>query len=102
VIFVSVDPERDDPARLAEYVGYFDPSMIGITGDEAEVATAADLYGAAYRRTEQPDSAMGYLVDHSASTYLIDRAGVLRETLPHATPPEDLLKHVRGLLAEGG
>jgi protein SCO1/2 len=102
VLFVSVDPERDDPARLAEYVGYFDPSMIGVTGDEAQVAAAAALYGAAYRRTEQPGSAMGYLVDHSASTYLIDRKGALRETLPHATPPGELLARLRGLLADAG
>ncbi len=102
VVFVSVDPERDDPARLAEYVGYFDPSMIGVTGDGAEVAAAAALYGAAFRRTEQPDSAMGYLVDHSASAYMIDANGELHATLAHATPPAVLVAQLRELLSEGG
>jgi protein SCO1/2 len=98
VLFVSVDPARDTPERLAEYAAYFDPGILGVTGTEAQVAAAAARYGAAYRRTEQSDSAMGYLVDHSALTYLIDREGRLVETLAHATPAEEILARVRQLL----
>jgi protein SCO1/2 len=101
VLFVSVDPERDTPGRLAEYAAYFDPGILGITGSEAQVAAAAARYGAAYRRTEQTDSAMGYLVDHSAFTYVIDRDGRLVDTLAHATPAEAILARVRGLLDTG-
>jgi protein SCO1/2 len=98
VLFVSVDPERDTPERLAEYAAYFDPGILGITGSEAQVAAAAARYGAAYRRTEQTDSAMGYLVDHSAFTYVIDQDGRLVDTLAHATPAEAILARVHGLL----
>jgi protein SCO1/2 len=101
VLFVSVDPERDTPERLAEYAAYFDPGILGITGSEAQVAAAAARYGAAYRRTEQTDSAMGYLVDHSAFTYVIDPDGRLVDTLAHATPAEEILSSVRGLLGSG-
>lgn len=95
VIFVSVDPARDTLSRLAEYTAYFHPSMLGLTGSDAEVATVAGLYGAAYRRVEQPDSAMGYAVDHSAYTYLIDPDGRLVETLDHATPSEQVPAAIR-------
>ena len=101
VLFVSVDPERDTPERLAEYAAYFDPGILGITGSEAQLAATAARYGAAYRRIEQSDSAMGYLVDHSAFTYLIDQQGRLVETLPHATPGEDIIAAVRRLLRAG-
>jgi protein SCO1/2 len=98
VLFVSVDPERDDPARLAEYAAYFDPGILGVTGSDDEVAAVAGLYGAAYRRTEQVDSAMGYLVDHSSYTYLVDAEGKLVEALPHATSSERIVERIRELL----
>ncbi len=102
VLFVSFDPARDDPERLADYAAYFDPGILGLTGSEAEVAAAATRYGAAYRRVEQPGSAMGYLVDHSSVTYLIDHEGRLVDTLAHATPAEILLERVRQLLTAQG
>jgi len=102
VLFVSVDPARDTPERLAEYAAYFDPGILGITGSDAEVAAAAARYGAAYRRVEEPDSAMGYLVDHSAFTYVIDQQGRWVETLPHATASEEILRIVRRLLRGEG
>lgn len=102
VLFVSVDPARDTRERLAEYAAYFHPQVQGITGSEAEVAAAAALYGAAYRRFDQPNSAMGYTVDHSAFTYLIDPAGRLAGTLGHATPAEQIAREVRRLLAASG
>lgn len=98
VLFVSVDPARDDLERLAEYAAYFDSGILGITGSPAAVAEAAARYGAAYRRTEAADSAMGYLVDHSAFTYVIDQDGELVDTLPHATPAEAIIARLRELL----
>jgi protein SCO1/2 len=95
VLFVSVDPERDDPARLAEYTAYFHPSILGVTGTPEQLAAAARLYGAAYRRTEQSGSAMGYLVDHSAYTYVVDPEGRLVATLDHATPSDAIAAAIR-------
>lgn len=104
VLFVSVDPERDDLGRLASYTDYFHPRILGITGTPEQVAEVADLYGAAYRKSPIGDTAMGYLVDHSAYTYVVDQSGKLVETLDHATPPDTIRAAIRRLLGapEGG
>lgn len=101
VVFVSVDPERDDPRRLTEYAGWFHPQVQGVTGTPAQLAAAARLYGAAYRRVEDSGSAMGYLVDHSAYTYVVDPQGRLVQTLNHATPPADIAAAIRNHLGGG-
>jgi protein SCO1/2 len=101
ILFVSVDPERDAPERLREYTAYFAPEILGVTGTPEEVAETAALYGAAYRRGEPKDSAMGYFVDHSAYTYLVDTAGRLRQTLDHATPPDRIVAAIRSHLTAG-
>jgi protein SCO1/2 len=97
-LFVSVDPERDTVDRLAEYVSYFHPNFIGLTGTQSAVADAAGAYGVQYGFTDASDSAMGYIVNHSAAIYLIDRQGKLRFAFPHETPPETLLGAIRMLL----
>ncbi|NEX16164.1 MAG: SCO family protein [Halochromatium sp.] len=102
VVFVSVDPERDTPERLASYVGYFHPRMIGLTGSAQAVANAAKQYGAAYQRSDAGDSAMGYMIDHSAYTYVIDRSGRLVEVLGHATPAEEIVAILRHHLSALG
>jgi len=102
VLFVTVDPARDTPERLAQYTAYFDSGILGLSGSDAQVAAAAARYGAAYRRVEQPESAMGYLVDHSALTYVIDTRGRWVATLPHATPAEEIVAVLRRLLAASG
>ena len=99
VLFISVDPERDTLERLQEYGAYFHSNIVGITGSDAEVAVAAKLYGASYQRTEQ-DSATGYVVDHSAFTYVVAPDGHLAETLGHATPPQQIVEVIRGLLKD--
>jgi protein SCO1/2 len=95
VLFVSVDPERDDPQRLQEYTDFFDGDFIGVTGSPEQIAAVAGQYGAAYRRTELPDSQVGYLVDHSAVTYVVDPRGRLHSTLDHATAPEQIAAAIR-------
>lgn len=99
VLFVSVDPERDSAERLAEYSGYFHPKILGLTGTPEQIAAVAKLYGAAYRRTELADSAMGYAVDHSAYGHLVDPQGRLVRNLDHATPSAEIVAAIRNLLA---
>lgn len=96
-IFVSVDPARDTVERLAEYVRYFHPSMIGATGTAEQVAEVAQRYGVAYRKVENPDSP-DYVVDHSSQTYVIDQRGRLHTVLQHGTLPDKILAVVRSLL----
>lgn len=93
-IFVSVDPERDTVARLVEYTGFFHPAIVGLTGPTARLGEIAGRYGAVFVRQENA-SAGGYVIDHTALTYLIDRDGHLVASLPHATPAEQLLAEIR-------
>jgi protein SCO1 len=76
VLFVSIDPHRDKPETLKNYVPYFNDSFIGLTGTEAQVAEAAKAYGAYYEIIQDsganPDV---YTVNHSALTYLISPDG---------------------------
>ena len=94
VVFVSLDPARDTPDKLAEYVAWFDPAFIGVTGDEATVAEVARRYGVAWRKVEDASGA-GYLIDHSATVYVVDAEGRLVDTLPHGLPPERIAVRLR-------
>ena len=98
-IFVSVDPRRDSPAALKEYVEYFHPNIVGVTGTEKEVAEVAALYGAQYYEVELEGSAFGYSVNHSAVTYLITPDGTLRFIFPHGTPPQVIVEAIRYVLS---
>lgn len=93
-LFVSVDPERDDMQRLAAYTAFFHPEILGLSGSIPRLAEMASRYGAIFIRQENA-SAGGYVIDHTASTYLVDAAGRLVAVLPHATAPEQLLAEIR-------
>lgn len=98
-IFISVDPDRDNVTSLQEYTAYFHSNIIGATAEKEEIDKITKLYGAAYKKVDS-NSAVGYLVDHSSYTYLIDKKGKLRKSLAHGTEPKILLEEVRKLLAE--
>jgi protein SCO1/2 len=96
-LFISVDPQRDTPERLAEYSRHFHPNISGISGSDAEVAAVAARYGAVYQRAEG-NTALGYSVDHSSVTYVIDPQGQLVTTLPHGSSPATIQQALRRLL----
>eukprot|EP01155_Anaeramoeba_flamelloides_P020558 Anaeramoba_flamelloidesa580596_17.p1 GENE.a580596_17~~a580596_17.p1 ORF type:complete len:173 (-),score=24.44 a580596_17:8-526(-) len=62
-IFISVDPERDTPEKLADYTAFFSPQIIGITGTREQIDQVVRQYGAFYRKVELKDSAIGYAVE---------------------------------------
>lgn len=97
-IFMSVDPERDSPEKLAKYAGYFHPNFIGATSDRSTIDKVVKQYGAFYRKVELKDSALGYAIDHSSRLYLIDQEGQLVKALPHAMSPNLLATEIRNLL----
>lgn len=72
-VFISIDPSRDPPARVKDYVEEFHPRMIGLTGDFESVKRVSKSYRVYFNKTS--DSADDYLVDHSIIMYLIDPAG---------------------------
>jgi protein SCO1/2 len=100
VLMVSVDPERDTPAVLERYMKAFDPSFIGMTGDEATLRRIGGEYGLFYQRHAVSGSSATYLMDHSAAAYLIDQQGQLRIVYSYGTPHTVIAPDVERLLAE--
>ncbi len=97
MIMVSVDPERDTPAGLKDYVAYFHPAMIGAVGTATETAAIAKSFGAGYQRQPtRPDGT--YAVDHSSQTYVVGPDGKLMELLPLGIPTDKVVAAVRKLL----
>lgn len=74
VVFVSVDPRRDTHTLLAQYLAAFDPTFVGVSGDDAALRPLTDALGATYRRNDDTD-VRNYTVDHSAAIHLIDPQG---------------------------
>lgn len=96
-IMISVDPERDTPDRLAEYVAHFDPTFIGVTGDPDKLAQIAALYGIYFQKHEGT-AATGYLVDHTATMMVIDQDGYLKLVLPFGISPEDIASDLKRVI----
>lgn len=97
VIFISVDPERDTPEKIQKYVEHFNPNFVGLSGSLEQLQVIWDSYGV-YRSVNQSTSAMGYIVDHTARTLLIDQNGSLRLSYGFQTPVEDIVHDIRILL----
>ena len=94
VVFVTVDPARDDAAAMKRYVDYYASGFTGLTGNKAEIAAAADAWGVSYRRLESTPAA-GYAMAHSTETYLLDAAGMLRHHLFFGAGPELIAERIR-------
>lgn len=98
MLFISVDPERDTPARLKEYAEFFHPKIIGATGSPQNLAEIARRYGVFYARQKVETAGDGYVVDHSADTYVVDAKGALVGKIAHATPPDQVVVAIRKYL----
>ena len=101
VLYVTVDPERDSPERVQQYVSQFNPTFIGLSGSEAELAKVWNDYGV-FREIVEGSSAAGYLVDHTARVTVIDQDGNLRLSFPFDTPVEDVVHDLKLLLKNSG
>lgn len=99
ILFVSVDPERDTPARLKQYGDYFEANILGLTGKPEQLAEIAQRYGVVYAKVDDPNNGTNYAVDHSAFTYVVDQKGQLQTQLPHATSPDQFVKTIRHYLS---
>ena len=97
VLFVTLDPERDKPALLAQYAPAFYPSFLGLYGDAQETAQAAKAFDIIYQK--QATKSGSYTLDHSAGTYLISPSGKPVLLSPFAQRPEFLAQDIRLLLA---
>jgi protein SCO1/2 len=89
-IFISVDPERDTPEALANYVKSISPRIVGLTGTPEQVAAAAKAYRVFYRVPDRKPGATDYAVDHSAFVYLMDGQGKYLTHFSFETPAETM------------
>ncbi len=92
-IFISIDPARDTPGVLKDYVGAFHPRLIGLTGSEQEIKDAADKYLILYNKQE-PNAEGGYLLDHSRQAYLFGPRGEPIALLPYDGTPQDIAAEI--------
>jgi protein SCO1/2 len=99
IIFVSVDPDRDTPERMAEYSHYFEMNMLGLTGDKKELDKLVKSLGAAYKINK--DEGKHYSVDHSAYTYVISPETKLVEQIPHGTNGQQFLTKIQQIIKTG-
>jgi protein SCO1/2 len=93
VVFISVDPERDTAAAMAEYVGYFHPSIRGWTGTEEQIADAARGFRAVYEKV--PTEGGGYSMNHTASVFLFDADGRFVNTIDYHEPRDYAVPKIR-------
>jgi len=99
VLFVTVDPERDTPERVQEYVNHFNSDFIGLSGTESELTEVWKKYGV-FRENVEGTSAAGYLVNHTARVTLIDRDGNLRLSYAFDTPVDSIVHDLKLLFKE--
>jgi protein SCO1/2 len=98
VLFITVDPERDTPGDLANYVGAFDPRFLALHGDLAATQRVAKDFKIYFEKRKQGAS---YTVDHSAQSYVIDPQGRLRLLVRHDRLAQDLPDDLRVILKQG-
>ncbi len=98
VIFVTVDPDRDDARLMGLYVPAFNPSFLGLRGDRRATARAASVFDVEYRKVPGK-TPRTYTVDHTATSYILDPDGVLRVVVGYGQGPEVFERDIRRLLA---
>jgi cytochrome oxidase Cu insertion factor (SCO1/SenC/PrrC family) len=87
-VFVTIDPERDDVAAVREYIGFFHPRLVGLTGTTAQVKTITDAFGVFYARARDTGETSDYLMDHSSLIFLMDEDGQYITHIRTGTSPE--------------
>ncbi len=100
IVFISVDPERDTPKALKDYLSSdgFPAGVIGLTGSTDQVAAAARTYRAYYQKVGEGD---GYTMNHSLTVYLMGPDGRFRSALAHDLGPERSAQLIQRVMARG-
>ena len=96
VLFITIDPERDTPAAVQEYVTAFDAPITGLSGTPEQVATAAKAYRVYYAK--HPKAGGEYDMDHSSIIYVMDTRGRFVANFTHETAPDVIAAKLRSLM----
>lgn len=99
-VFITVDPKRDTPEKIGEYVKAFDPRIIGLTGSDAQIAAVAKEYRI-YYAPQPADKTGDYLVDHSSFIYLMDRDGKFLKLMPGSLSGVEMADTIRRYIPSG-
>ena len=95
-VFISVDPERDTPERLRDYVPHFHPRLVGLTGPPGMIARVADGYRVKYVKVPAPNGdPEDYTLDHTASIYLMAPGGKFLVKFTYAIDPDEMAARIR-------
>ena len=98
VVFITVDPARDDAARLRTYLKPFDPSFIDVTGTQKQIDALLKDYGISASKRMVEGSKTDYTMHHSSYLYFIDRNGMQRALMPFGRPADDIVHDLQLLL----
>lgn len=93
-VFVTIDPERDDVAAVREYIGFFHPRLVGLTGTPAQVETITDAFGVFYAKARDTGETSDYLMDHSSLIFLMDEDGRYVTHIRTGTAPEVIARQL--------
>lgn len=94
-IFISIDPERDTPQALAEFVPLFDESIIGLTGTPGQIAGLAETFPIYFERIEEATAPDGYTMGHTSHLILFGPDAGFADSWPYGTPAEEILADLR-------
>ncbi len=102
-LFVTVDPERDTPQYLQEYLQHFHPAIVGLTGDPNQIKKVTKAYGVYYAKVQEdgadPDD---YLMDHTSLVFLMDKEGRYKAHFSHGGDAETMAARLKEMLAGAG
>ena len=96
-VFITVDPERDTPEVLKDYVASFDAPILALSGSPEEIARAAKAYRVYYAKHPEPGG--DYSMDHSSVIYVMDPEGRFTASFTHQSTPEEIAERLKKLLA---
>lgn len=94
-LFITVDPQRDSPAVIKQYLGHFHPAITGLSGTPGNLEVVADYYRV--KRLQLPMAQGSYLVDHGSSLYLLNPQGEPEALVPPGLPPSHIVSLVEAL-----
>jgi len=95
-LFITVDPTRDSVEHLTQYVSFFHPKLIGLSGSEDQIRKAAELFSVQYFRDDWADAGKGnYYLNHTSYLFLINPGGEIADLMSDHTTPQDIAASVR-------
>jgi protein SCO1/2 len=101
VIFITIDPERDNPALLKQYTAQFNSTFLGLSGDLKQTRQVASEFRVFYSKVpNRRSNTMDYTMDHSTLTYLFDPQGKIRLAMRHEHTADQFLSDIRQLMNE--